>query len=265
MLLVLSSISTYILIPYVNSLLKKANVLRRNYNNQLIPVGLGITLIPVLIINCGILLAYREISQKNILIFMTGNLTMAFIGIIDDLIGNRDTLGFKGHIGALLKGQLTTGGLKAVMGGLMAAFISIAISKTIGQLFYNTIIIALTTNLINLLDLRPGRGVKAFFLISLLFLMLGLSNESKLFLYIVLGYTLVYFPMDLKGKSMMGDVGSNTLGISLGIIAALSFSDTIKLIIILILIIIHLIAEKYSLTRIIKRVKIFNYFDELGR
>ena len=37
-------------------------------------------------------------------------------------------------------------------------------------------------------------------------------------------YLLIYFPMDLKAKAMMGDVGSNILGITLGIYCTLSIA-----------------------------------------
>ncbi|SCY98926.1 MraY family glycosyltransferase [Alkaliphilus peptidifermentans] len=260
-----SAITTYFTLPFIYSLLKGANILRKNYKGDSIPVGMGIALIPVLILNSTIILSYKDRSSEIVLVFLLGNLTMAFIGIIDDLIGNRDTLGIKGHMGALARGRLTTGGLKAVMGIMIALFISILLSTNVVDLLVNLLIIALMTNLINLLDLRPGRGIKAFFTISIIFLIIGLTKESEELLFIMLGYLIIYFPKDLKGKYMMGDVGSNTLGVNLGIIAAISFSTFTKVIIVSILIFIHLFAERYSITDVIKKIKILNFIDELGR
>lgn len=76
---------------------------------------------------------------------------------------------------------------------------------------------------------------------------------------------LVYFPEDLKANVMMGDTGSNVLGMSLGISSILIFDLYGKLIILALLILLHIFAEKYSLTALIEKNKVLNYLDMLGR
>ena len=262
---VCSLISAAIVIPMIREMLIKGRVVRKNYNNIEIPVGMGIALIPVLLINTSILLLIPLYTNERLLVFLIGILTMAFVGIIDDLMGDRNDTGFRGHFGNLLKGKLTTGGLKAVTGGLIGFFISIFISSSLPVIFINTILIALMTNLLNLFDLRPGRALKVYLIIGLILLLMGITMESKIIFTIILGYCIIYLPQDLKARSMMGDVGSNTLGMTLGIISAVSLNVTYRLVIIFLLLTIHIVAEKYSLTKLIKKVHILDLLDQLGR
>lgn len=103
-------------------------------------------------------------------------------GLIDDLFGGRDARGFRGHISALLHGRLTTGMLKLLgIGGLAAASgVRIAASAVRGAAGFTaasgwryasltllawvcaTAVIALAANLVNLTDLRPGRALKSY-------------------------------------------------------------------------------------------------------
>src|SRR5690606_29750187 len=117
--------------------------------------------------------------------------------------------GFKGHFGALLRGRLTTGGLKALGGGLIAFFLALFLSSSWYDVVLNTLIIALFANMLNLLDLRPGRAVKGYFIFLLLILLLAKGRVDWLLIMPVIGAVLVYFPYDLKAKVMMGDAGSN--------------------------------------------------------
>lgn len=264
----ISFLVTKLFLPFIRDMLLTANITGKNYKGEEIPVGIGMTFIPVLIVN-GIVINYifgnDAKIQQLLLIFLVGIMTMAAIGLIDDLIGNRDTLGFKGHIKALFKGKLTTGGLKAIIGGLISLLIGSMFASNIVDILINTLIIALFTNLINLLDLRPGRAIKGFLFISAIFFIIGITKEIRIILISILAYVLGYLPQDIKAKGMMGDVGSNALGITLGIISIVSYPMTVKYILLVILILVHFIAEKYSITKIIEKNSILKYLDELGR
>ena len=265
---VISLLTTVAVIPPIREMLLSANITEKNYKDHMIPVGMGITFIPVIIINAIVLRwFFRDDSDalQLLLIFLVGIMTVMTVGLIDDLIGNRDTLGLKGHIKSLLKGRLTTGGLKAVIGGLISLLIGSLFSFDIIEIIVNALIIALFTNLINLLDLRPGRAIKGFLLISVLFIAIGLSGEIRVILISSVAYAIAYLPQDIKAKSMMGDAGSNALGAVLGITTAAGYNITAKYIILGLLILIHIITEKYSLTKIIEKNPVLNYFDKLGR
>ena len=259
-------LGTYAIIPLFRSLLIESNVLRPNYKKDMIPVSMGIVFLPMLIIN-AIILAYFTTNFKDMLhifIFLFGLVSMFFAGILDDIIGNRDVSGLKGHFKSLLNGKLTTGGFKALFGGFIGLVISIAISKNIYDIVINTLIIALSTNLMNLLDLRPGRAIKGYLLISIV-LLFTLGEYTRNLLLLIFPNVIAYFNKDLKAKAMMGDTGSNVLGISIGILFVMGYSLKVRLIWLAFLIFIHILTEKYSLTKIIENNKFLNFIDKLGR
>lgn len=263
--LIISTMITYIILPYIKDMLIDAKILAKNYRGENIPIAMGITFIPVITINFLIVLLFYKEQQLIILTFLLATSMMAFLGIIDDLIGNRRASGFKGHISSFFKGKMTTGFLKALVGGIVSLIISFSYSDSNLELLINTLIVALFTNLINLLDLRPGRAIKFYLFFGILFILFGLPEITQIILFCIFGFCIAYLPQDLKAKSMMGDTGSNSLGINLGIICILSFSMKIKFCLLLFLLIIHLISEKYSLSAIIQNNSILNFIDQLGR
>lgn len=265
-LLLTGIFGTYAVIPLFKNLLIDSNVLRPNYKQDMIPVSMGIVFLPMIIIN-GIILAYFTNDYKNLMylfMFIFGMISMFFAGVLDDVIGNRDVSGLKGHFKSLLKGNLTTGGFKALFGGFVGVIISIGISKDIVDIIVNTLIIALSTNLMNLLDLRPGRAIKGYLFIVII-LFLTLTGYPKILPLLIVPNVLAYFNYDLKARAMMGDTGSNVLGISIGILVIMGYSLNIRLLWLAFLIFIHLLTEKYSLTKIIEKNKILNFIDKLGR
>lgn len=247
------------------NLLNEAGSVKKNFNGESIPVGMGLVFLPVIIINSvGLIVLKIENGVILGLLFAMGCLAMGFSGLLDDLLGNRNVTGLKGHLTMVLKGKLTTGGFKAIFGGMVAFFISMIISHGSVDFIINGLIIALFTNFINLLDLRPGRALKGFILSGVTLAVGPIAEAFRILLFGLLGASLAYLPYDLKAKSMMGDVGSNVLGISLGIACA-SASDPVRIGALLFLILLHLYTEKYSLTETIQNNWVLKYLDEIGR
>ena len=259
-------LGTYAIIPLFRSLLIESNVLRPNYKKDMIPVSMGIVFLPMLIIN-AIILAYFTTNFKDMLhifIFLFGLVSMFFAGILDDIIGNRDVSGLKGHFKSLLNGKLTTGGFKALFGGFVGLVVSVCISSSIVDIIVNTLIIALSTNLMNLFDLRPGRAIKVY-LVIIIPIYITLTGYTKVFPLLILPNVLAYFNIDLKARGMMGDTGSNVLGISIGVLMALGYGIKVRLAWLVFLILMHLITEKFSLTKIIEKNRVLKFIDNLGR
>ncbi len=266
MLFCLGIAITLLTIPMISKMLSENGMIRPNYRGEEIPVSMGICFIPALILNATILLYCNVDTTRilKILILLFGIMSMSFVGFIDDSIGNRDVTGLKGHFLALLKGRLTTGGFKAILGGFVGLVICVSFNKTIAEIIVGTLVVALSTNLMNLLDLRPGRAIKVYILISLI-LFVSASVFEKEMLMLILPAVLAYFYYDLKAKAMMGDAGSNVLGISLGIFIVISHSIQLQLFCLILLIAVHFVAEKFSITKIIEKNFLLNYIDKLGR
>ena len=85
----------------------------------------------------------------------------AAFGAYDDLSGSSDRRGFRGHLGALRHGEVTTGAAK--LGGIGATGLASAAltGGSAADVVINAGLVAGFANLINLFDLRPGRAVKA--------------------------------------------------------------------------------------------------------
>lgn len=260
-----SFIATKLLLPLFFHLFYQAGCTRSNYRGDNIPVGIGFIFIPVLSGSVICIILFHLGNQQFELAFLLGVFGMGIAGLLDDLLGNRNVTGLKGHFMMLLKKrELTTGGFKAIFGGILSLMISILISKGWIDVFLNTLIIALFTNFINLLDLRPGRALKGFLLSGFLLFVNSIHPTFQLFLLSLAGSSLAYMPSDLKARSMMGDVGSNILGISLGMACA-SCGLYTRVIVLVLLVSLHIYTEKYSLTETIEKNKLLKYLDQLGR
>ena len=278
-LFALGFLGTYFMIPLFKSMLVNGNVIRPNYKNEMIPVGMGIVFLPMIIIN-SIILGFVTlnniwfVSSSNynlnivwllcLALYIFSIMAMFFAGALDDLIGNRNVSGLKAHFKSLFKGELTTGGFKALFGGFVGLVVSVCISSSIVDIIVNTLIIALSTNLMNLFDLRPGRAIKAY-LVIMIPIYITLTGYTKVFPLLILPNVLAYFNTDLKARGMMGDTGSNVLGISIGVLMALGYGIKVRLAWLVFLILMHLITEKFSLTKIIEKNRVLKFIDNLGR
>lgn len=257
---VLEGIILYLLLP----MLINTGAVRSNYRGEEIPVSTGISFAMTLLL---VYLLYRLMNHPvpGDQLFLLAIMAISMLGFVDDMLGRRDTTGLKGHLGALLKGRLTTGGLKALGGGVISFYLALFISVGWGNIMLNTILIALTTNLINLLDLRPGRAVKGTLLIFIVLAVFGYRSINWALVLPLLGAVIYYFPADLKARGMMGDAGSNVLGLALGFWAAAYLPLTFRGAMLAVLVAVHWYTERYSLTETIDKVGVLRAIDQLGR
>ena len=137
----------------------------------------------------------------------------AAAGRYDDLAGSlpaeHDAKGFRGHLRALRAGQLTGGGTKLAAigaGGVVSAALLPGASRRPLDLLVDGGVVAATANLANLLDLRPGRALKAVALAAL-----ALDEPG------IAGAAAAGLPRDLGEHAMLGDAGANPLGALLGL------------------------------------------------
>ena len=187
---------------------------------------------------------------------------MALLGFIDDTLGGREAKGFRGHFRSLLHGKLTTGGLKATAGALLALVVASTMETQPAQILLAAVLIALTANTLNLLDLRPGRALKAWLgLVLLLFLVGGQLR----WLLPLLGASLIWAPLDLRAQAMLGDSGANCLGAALGYSLAQSLGWRWQLGTVILFLLLNLLSERYSFSRLIERNPLLRFLDRLGR
>jgi UDP-N-acetylmuramyl pentapeptide phosphotransferase/UDP-N-acetylglucosamine-1-phosphate transferase len=196
---------------------------------------------------------------------------VAVLGLIDDFTGSREgqPRGWRGHFGALAHGQLSTGILKAVgVLGLALFLVPSPLDPTYSTADYllSAAVLVLATNVFNLIDLRPGRAIKALALLGA-----GLSIASGRIaplqaVSLFLGPILVLLPLDLREAGMLGDTGSNVVGAVAGVWLILTLDTTLALAIAAgVLALITLYGEFRSISAFIERTPGFRQLDLLGR
>ena len=123
LVLCLSALVSFIFTPFFIDIFTKGNSLEKNYKGDMVPQGIGIIFPLYLFLwYFPYLLILKNISIDSLLILFA-IFAASFIGFIDDMLGTRDVLGFKGHFKTLFNGRLTTGALKAIIGFLIAFLI----------------------------------------------------------------------------------------------------------------------------------------------
>lgn len=261
-LIILSFILTKKIISPIMALLVNAGSVRKNYLNQNIPISLGLVLF---FGSVSSFFLYSLLMQDKRVILILLVLTMTLlVGFIDDLLGDHSVKGLKGHLKKLLlRRELTSGALKAIFISLISFFVVIYYWENLILLLFNFVILILTTNTFNLLDVRPGRTIKVYLVVC--GLILALFPQNNIYLGFIFASVLAYAPFDLKGKGMLGDTGSNFLGMSIALAIIFNFSSYTKVFISILLIILHVYTEKKSLTVLIEKISILRFIDNLGR
>ncbi|RDV83987.1 hypothetical protein [Ammonifex thiophilus] len=248
-------------------LLEKGQALRPNFKGKLIPISGGLvflfSLLPTLLLLD--LLFPGRVEKVQLLAFFFFSTLTTLVGLMDDLLGSREASGLKGHFRELLRGKLTTGALKALAVLVAALILFLPHSASVGEALLNTLLVALWVNTLNLFDLRPGRAGKVFLLAWPFFSWAAWGRPELVFLWATGGVLLAFLPLDLRARVMMGDAGSNTLGGVLGLLAAWTLGLQTKVILLAVLLLLHFLTERYSLTTIIARNRWLDFLDRLGR
>lgn len=204
------------------------------------------------------------------------------LGLLDDLSLDTSAKGWRGHLRAFFRERkITTGFVKLVGGGLGALILSacyLAVNVPAFQLRFSpqwfllfiasAVFIALSANTLNLLDVRPSRALKGFWLLSLVGLIVSRGEGWQSLLPLLVG-TVVYAPADFGRKVMMGDAGSNPLGACFAVWTLNHWKTPVHWspaiwVLLAIFIAIQIYAEKRSLTEDIKRIAPLRWLDELG-
>lgn len=263
----ISFIMTLIIRDKILNMIANSGFVRPNYKGEDIPLSSGITFFLATLISILPLFFFWPANMRDpALIFLFAMAAATFLGLMDDFWGTREASGLAGHFKALMKGNLTTGAVKALAGGFLALILGMHLHPgDIIKTIVSALIIALSVNLINLFDLRPGRAGKVYILLYIIMLPAFWGKPESLMATLVLGCLAAFLPADVKARTMMGDAGANTLGIVIGITAAATLKGYYSTSYLLFLIFMHILTEKYSLTRIISRNALLNYLDMLGR
>jgi UDP-N-acetylmuramyl pentapeptide phosphotransferase/UDP-N-acetylglucosamine-1-phosphate transferase len=223
------------------------------------------------------------------------------VGLYDDIVGARpdqkSDKGFRGHVAALREGRVSAGLVKVAGIGLAGLIAGRAVTKgqargliggravtegrargliggravtegrargkvgAVADVLVAGGVVAGTANLVNLLDLRPGRAIKAGLLIGA---PLTAGPAGGLVAGPV-GAAAALIPEDLDERTMLGDSGANALGALLGLGLAASTGRRGRAALLAGLVALTAASEKVSFTKVIERTPVLRELDGLGR
>lgn len=268
-----------------------------NYRGREVYPGLGVIwlLWAGCAIVCGIVMGWVSRYSPLSLVIILGPLAIvAFaLGVVDDAYGNGADRGFKGHFRALAHGRITTGLLKLIGIGAAALLVAFLFSSIaawgatdvvpgIVVVLFAAAAIALTTNLVNLTDLRPGRALKVYSILAVSgVLLVATVTTPSAFLgdagtaaraldvlalaVAVLGPVIAVWRYDLGERGMLGDAGANAMGAVAGalIVFGLPFWGLVTYTVVVFGL--NAASERVSFSAVIERTPVLRWFDGLGR
>src|SRR6201996_327311 len=190
------------------------------------------------------------------------------LGGYDDIAGSGDKRGFRGHLGALAHGEITTGAVK--LGGIGATGVAAAVltGGPAVDVAVNAALVAGAANLLNLFDLRPGRAIKVALAAGLPIGVTQLTRPGAArpcAVAVPIGAAAALLPEDLGERAMLGDAGANALGAMLGTAAASSLSRRSRLALLAGVTGLTAASELVSFTKVIQRTPPLHWLDMLGR
>jgi len=257
---------------------RAAELRRTNFHGRTVTLAGG----PALAVGATVGAAFGAAGPAATAAVVTAGATAGAVGFYDDIVGNRPeqkaAKGFAGHLGALREGRVTSGlvkiagvGAAGVAGAaLLAADPRVrahrgrrrggAVRRTTDVLL-GAGVIAGTANLLNLLDLRPGRALKAGTLIGVpLAAGRGGGVASG-----TLGAGAALLPADLGEEIMLGDAGANALGALLGVALAARTGPAGRALALTVLVALTAARETVSFTKVIQDTPWLRELDALGR
>jgi UDP-GlcNAc:undecaprenyl-phosphate/decaprenyl-phosphate GlcNAc-1-phosphate transferase len=287
--LVISLVIAAGVVSPVSRTLVQLGLTQKNFRGTPVAFPAGIAIVIAAFLALVPLSLLAELADSDVfrpgldtaLIYVTG---VALLGLLDDLIGSGvlvPTLrqeeapgapapppvprGWRGHARAIASGRLSTGALKALGSLGLAAFVLRDSGRTKPEYLLAVALVVLTTNLFNLLDLRPGRSAKTLVLLGALLTLASMDLNPLWALGLFVGPIVALLPLDLRERGMLGDTGSNAIGAVAGLWLVLTLSTTAQAIALGLVVLITVYGEFRSISALIDRTPGLRHLDSLGR
>lgn len=248
---------------------------RTNFRGRTVTLAGG----PALALGASVSAAAGAGSAPAAAAVLVAGLGAGGVGLYDDVVGarpeQRTAKGFRGHLSALREGRVTSGAVKIAGVGAagLAAAVLLAADRPAparrgrvaraADLLLGAGVIAGTANLVNLLDLRPGRALKSGLLIGAP--MLSGAGAGAGIAAASVGSAVGLLPADLGEEIMLGDAGANALGAVLGTALAARSGPWGRAVTLAVLAGLTAASEKVSFTKVIAVTPVLRELDALGR
>lgn len=258
---------------------------RTNFHGATVSLRGGVAMAGAAVASAAVASAFSD-QPRAALGGVVASLGGGLAGYIDDVDqgahdGGKVAKGLKGHLGALAHGQVTTGvikiagiGASALAASALVGSKATSVSGKAADLALNTVLIAGTANLANLLDLRPGRALKATVLVAAPLSYFSCAaakapaspaSAQRLLASGLNAAAITALVEDLQETTMLGDTGANAAGALLGTSLAANDSWKLRLGTTLGVVGLILASEKVSFSKVIAANPALNWLDQLWR
>jgi UDP-N-acetylmuramyl pentapeptide phosphotransferase/UDP-N-acetylglucosamine-1-phosphate transferase len=254
--------------------LLRAGHVRTNYRGRAQAFPLGALLVTTAVVSLApiALLDERaglELLDPGLRQWIAYLLGIAFLGLLDDALGmgsSPDTpRGWRGHATAVLRGELSTGAVKAVGALALAAYVVTGTGNELPAYLADIALLILMTNAFNLLDLRGGRVEKTLFALVLVLCVAGWTLAPVELLGVFIGPFIVAMWFTLGERAMLGDTGSNLAGAVAGVLLLTQLDETGKLVALAAVVLITIYGEFRSISETIEKFPPLRFIDSIGR
>lgn len=264
-----------VMAPATIRTLREQGLARENYRGARVPFPTGIAIAAAAVVALVPLALLHELADADVFarlglglgdvsIYVLG---VMLLGLLDDVVGSAAATprGWRGHAAVTLRGGFSTGALKAIGALGLALFVFAGGGLGAGEYLLAVALVVLTTNFFNLLDLRPGRSIKALVLLGA-GLTIGAMDVHPLWvLGLFVGPIVALFPHDLRERGMLGDTGSNVVGAVAGLWLVLTLGTTGQAIALALVAAATVYGEFRSISALIERTPGLRQLDSLGR
>ena len=258
---------------------------RTNFHGVTVSLRGGVAMAGASVASAAVASAFSD-QPRAALGGLVASLGGGVAGYIDDVDqgahdGGKVAKGLKGHLGALAHGQVTTGvikiagiGASALAASALVGSKATSVSGKAADLALNTVLIAGAANLANLLDLRPGRALKATVLVAAPLSYFSCADAKtpaspasaqRLLASGLNAAAITALVEDLQETTMLGDTGANAAGALLGTSLAANDSWKLRLGTTLGVVGLILASEKVSFSKVIAANPALNWLDQLWR
>ncbi len=265
---VLAAAAAAVLAPPLLRALRENGHVKANYRERSVAFPFGVLSV------AGALVALAPLALLDRLevttIFHPGTSTVvvyalgvAFLGLVDDTLGDQ-TRGWRGHGRAVLRRGVSTGALKAAGSLGLALYVTNYFELSVGRWLLASAVLVLATNVLNLLDLRPGRATKVFVLLGAGLTIGAASLRPLWMLGLFVGPALVAGLYDLRERAMLGDTGANLLGALAGLWIVLTLSAAGQAVALALLVVVTVYGELRSISALVEKVPLLRGLDSWG-
>jgi UDP-GlcNAc:undecaprenyl-phosphate/decaprenyl-phosphate GlcNAc-1-phosphate transferase len=259
--------------PWLSDM-RRSGLCRENYRARRVAFPAGAVLVACSLVALAPLAILDDRANLDLLdpdlrrwaVYVLG---VALLGLIDDALGRGTDAatprGWRGHARAIASGRFSTGAIKAVGALALAAYATSGLGHRDFAYVSDLALLLLTTNLFNLLDLRPGR-VEKVFVALLAAVCIGAWTAVPLqLLGVFIGPVLVVAGFTLRERAMLGDTGANLVGALAGVTLLVALGETARYVALGIVVALNIYGEFRSISRTIEGVPLLRSLDSLGR